>query len=92
MEEAAEELDELFAAAALVHGDARIDRVAAGHAVQAVFQHRFGERGCDVPSCPMHVAATHDELTRAHLSEDSGLCERHARMLVAARGEPPEAV
>lgn len=89
MEEAAEELDERFAGATLVHGDARIDRVAAGYALQALFRHVFGEQGCDTPTCPLHPVATHDELARAHLGEDSRLCDRHARMLIAARGDDP---
>ncbi len=91
MEEAAEELDERFAGAALVHGDARIDRVAAGYALQAVFRQMFGEVACDTPTCPLHPAATHDELARAHLDEDSRLCDRHARMLITARGGAADA-
>ena len=92
MEEAAEELDERFTGAALVHGDTRIDRVAAGYALQAVFRQMFGEQACATPTCPLHPAATHDELARAHLSEDSRLCDRHARMLITARGDDPGAV
>ncbi len=85
MEEAAEELDEQFAGSALAHGDPRINRVAAGYALQAVFRQMFGEQACDTPTCPLHPATTHDELARAHLSEDSRLCDRHARMLIMAR-------
>ncbi|MGD9498074.1 MAG: DUF6775 family putative metallopeptidase [Armatimonadota bacterium] len=90
MEEAAEELDALFAAEALRHGDARINQVAVGFALQAVFWHLLGEEGCDVPTCPLHAAATHDELARAHMSEQSGLCDRHMRMLMRVRERPRE--
>lgn len=92
LEEAAEELDGRFAEAALGHGDTRINRVATGIALQAVFQRGFGEVGCADPSCPLHPAASHDELCRAHLSEHSRLCDRHARMIIAARAAPGRGV
>jgi len=87
MEEAAEELDARFADRTLSHADARINRVAAGFALKAVFRQAFAEEGCDQPTCPLHPTATHDELARAHLDDDSRLCDRHARMLTdAGRG------
>ena len=85
MDEAVEELDERFADETLSHGDTRITRVTVGHVLQALFHRLFGERGCDDPTCPLHRARTHDELTEAHLSEESGLCERHARMVIEWR-------
>ncbi|MGC9318870.1 MAG: DUF6775 family putative metallopeptidase [Armatimonadota bacterium] len=85
MEEAAAELDERFAHRALAHGDERITQVATGFALQALFKRLFDEEGCDDPSCPLHSAATHDELAAAHLSGDSGLCDRHLKMLIQAR-------
>lgn len=81
-DDAIEELDERFAQNALRHGDERITRVAVGYALQALFERIFGERGCDDPRCSLYQASTHDELYEAHLSEDSGLCERHMRMLI----------
>ncbi len=87
MDEAVEELDERFAERALAHGDTRITRVAIGYALHALFQRLFGESGCDEPSCPLRHARTHDELIEAHLSENSGLCDHHTRMLIEARGE-----
>lgn len=92
MDEAAEELDGLFAEEAVGHGDTRLSRVATGIALQAVFMRAFGESGCAEPTCPLHPAASHDELTRAHLSDDSRLCDRHARMIIAAREASGEAV
>jgi hypothetical protein len=85
MDEAAEELDGLFAEETFRHEDPRINRVATGIALQAVFQRACGEVGCTEPTCPLRLAATHDELVQAHLSDDSRLCDRHARMLIAAR-------
>lgn len=85
MDEAAEELDGLFAEETFRHEDPRINRVATGIALQAVFQRACGEVGCSEPTCPLRLAATHDELVQAHLSDDSRLCDRHARMLIAAR-------
>jgi len=90
MDEAAEELDERFAADALSHGDPRTTEVAAGYALQALFKRLFDEEGCGDPTCPLHSAATHDELARAHLDDAAGLCERHARMLMEARAENRE--
>jgi hypothetical protein len=85
MDEAVEELDERFGDETLRHGDSRITRVTVGHALQAVFLRLFGERGCSEPTCPLHRARTHDELFEAHLSDESGLCDRHARMLIERR-------
>ncbi|MEA3403550.1 MAG: DUF6775 family putative metallopeptidase [Armatimonadota bacterium] len=85
MEEAAAELDERFAHRALAHGDERITQVATGFALQALFKRLFDEEGCEDPTCPLHPAATHDELAAAHLGEESGLCERHLKMLIEAR-------
>lgn len=85
MESAAAELDEQFAERTLTYGDRGVTQVAIGYALQALFVRLFGERGCDDPTCPLRQAATHDELTRAHLSDDSGLCDRHTRMLIEAR-------
>ena len=81
MDEAAEELDEQFASQALRYGDEEITRVATGYALQAVFYRLFGEDGCARLTCPLHQVRTHDELFEAHLSPESKLCERHARML-----------
>ncbi|MGI5820232.1 MAG: DUF6775 family putative metallopeptidase [Armatimonadota bacterium] len=85
MDDAAEDLDGRYADETLGHGDTRVTRVAVGHALQAVFRRWLGEGSCDDPSCPLHRARTHDELFTAHLSEESGLCDRHARMLIEAR-------
>jgi len=90
MEEAAEELDARFAGKALGHADARINRVATGFALKAVFRQAFAEDGCDEPTCPLHPTATHDELARAYLDDDSRLCDRHARMLTDAGRDAPE--
>ncbi len=90
LERAADELDELFADRVFRHGDPRLNRVAMGYALQAVFRQAFGEEGCDVPTCPLHPATTHEELVRAHLDEDSRLCDRHAQMLIEARKRAPE--
>lgn len=92
LDAAAEELDGLFAEEALAHGDTRLNRVATGIALQAVFRHAFGEVGCAEPTCPLHVATTHDELARAHLSDDSRLCDRHTRMVRSARHGSEEAI
>jgi len=86
MNEAVQELDERFAGEALSHGDSRVTRVTVGHALQAAFHRLFGEEGCSEPTCPLHRARTHDELTAAHLSDEAGLCDRHARMLIQWRG------
>lgn len=85
MDDAAAELDERFADETLSHGDSRVTRVTVGHALQAVFYRLFGEQGCSEPTCPLHRARTHDELTAAHLSDESALCDRHARMLIQWR-------
>jgi hypothetical protein len=85
VEEAVEELDERFAEEALRHGDRRTTQVAVGYALHAVFQRLFGETGCDEPTCPLHHARTHDDLYTAHLADESGLCDRHARMLIEHR-------
>lgn len=85
VDEGVEELDEKFAGATLHHGDSRITRVAVGHALHALFRRLFGEQGCDVPTCPLHRARTHDALYEAHLSAESGLCDRHTRMLIEWR-------
>jgi hypothetical protein len=85
VQDAVDELDERFAEKALRHGDSRITRVAVGYALQALFHRVFDERGCEDPHCPLHRASTHDELHEAHLAEDSGLCERHTRMLIEWR-------
>ena len=84
MDDAAEELDAVFAGEALRHGDERINHVATGVALQAIFLRGFGEQGCDEPTCPLHQASSHDELARAHLTDESRLCERHARMVADA--------
>jgi len=91
MDDAAEELDESFAGQALGHGDEGVTRVAIGYALQALFFRLFGEESCADTTCPLHRARTHDELFEAHLSDQSALCDRHARMLIEARraaGEP----
>ncbi len=85
MDEAVDELEERFGERTFAHGDEGINRVAVGHALQAVFHRLFGEDDCDVPTCPLHRAQTHDELIEAHVTEDAGLCDRHARMLIEAR-------
>lgn len=90
IEEATEELDEVFAKETLGHDDPRITHVATGFALKAVFRRLFDERGCDDPTCPLHHVDTHDELAAAHLSEAAGLCERHTRMLIEARSETDE--
>ncbi len=85
MDDAAEELDEEFGTHALRYGDEEITRVATGYALQALFHRLFGDEDCVQPTCPLHQARTHDELFEAHLSPQSVLCERHARMLADAR-------
>jgi len=84
-DDAVEELDERFGEETLHHGDARITKVAVGYALQALFYRLFGEEGCDRPNCPLRRVQTHDGLQEAHLSEESGLCDRHARMLIKWR-------
>lgn len=87
MEDATEELDEAFADETFGHGDSRITHVATGFALKALFYRLFDERGCDDLTCPLHEAATHDELAQAHIGDESGLCDRHTRMLIDARAD-----
>ena len=85
LDEATEELDEVFAEETFTHGDARITHVATGFALKALFCRMFDELGCEDRSCPLHNVDTHDELVAAHLSDEAGLCDRHTRMLIEAR-------
>lgn len=88
LDEALDELDDHFAASTLGYEDQRVTIVAAGHALQVLFDALFGERGCDVAACPLHQADTHEDLATAHLSEDSKLCQRHMQMLTDAGIHP----
>lgn len=76
-----EELEDEFSARTLGHADPRLTLVARGYALQALFYHLFGESGCNCSSCPLYEARDHDELMRAHLGPEAGLCARHRRML-----------
>lgn len=83
-----EEVDDLFAADTIGHGDPRLNEVCKGYVLQALFFHMTGETACADPACRLHIVATHTGTVETQVRGPAGLCARHQELFVQWGGQP----
>ncbi|MFP4027602.1 MAG: DUF6775 family putative metallopeptidase [Candidatus Brocadiia bacterium] len=65
----------------LSENDPRAHEALKGYLFQALFYHATGEPFCDDESCRLFNAHWQEELLRAQVGEQAGLCQRHQEIL-----------
>lgn len=83
-----DDLAEQFSDQALGYGDARLNEVLKGLALQAVFRQLTGDVGCSSPRCRLHTPASHQQALRTQARSRPGLCARHSAILRSWGGVP----
>jgi hypothetical protein len=70
----------------LIKDDPRITEVVVGYVLQAVAFQATGSAFCAAPTCRLYNARRQEELIRAQLSAEAGLCPQHQALFAALRG------